>query len=77
MTDTFAFNSFSYFSGVLSGLIIKWTDIIPILGGFILGISVKKMPEFINITDLPIFAQNYITYFKNIGNSNISPNLQK
>jgi hypothetical protein len=70
MSGQFTFNAFSYFSGVLTGLIIDWTDILPILGGFVLGLSVKRLPEFINIQDLPFFIQNYIQYFKLIGNGN-------
>lgn len=57
------FDSFSFISGILTGLIVRWTDIIPIVGGFVLGLSVKKMPEIININDLPPFVQKYINYF--------------
>ena len=60
MSEGFTFNTFSYFSGILTGLILDWTDIIPILGGFLLGLSVKKLPEFININDLPLSIKNYI-----------------
>ena len=52
------FNTFSYLSGVLTGLIIDWTDIVPLLTGFVLGISIKKMPEFVNVGDLPKNMQN-------------------
>lgn len=65
--SAYTFNTFSYCSGLLTGLIIRWTDIVPILGGFVLGLSVKKMPEFINTNDLPLFIQNYVNYFKGIG----------
>ena len=60
MAEPFTFNAFSFFSGTLTGLILDWTDIIPILGGFILGFSVKKMPEFMNTNDIPVFIKKYI-----------------
>jgi len=63
MTEQYTFNTFSFFSGMLAGMIIKWTDIIPILGGFALGLSVKKLPEFINYNDLPAFVRKYLDYF--------------
>jgi len=67
MSNEFTFSAMSYFAGVVSGLVIKWSDIIPLTAGFCLGIMVKKMPEFININEIPTFLQNYIKYFKNIG----------
>ena len=39
----------SYFMGVLTGIVIRWTDIIPIVGGFLLGLSIKQIPDFLNI----------------------------
>ena len=74
MSNDFSFHTMSYFSGIISGLVIKWTDIIPLTAGFCLGLMVKKMPEFVNMSELPIFVQNYLQYFKNIGNgtNNIS-----
>jgi len=58
------FNTFSYLSGVLTGMIIDWTDIVPLLTGFVLGISIKKMPEFVNVGDLPKNMQNYASAAK-------------
>lgn len=63
MSEQYHFNAFSFFSGMLAGLIIKWTDIIPIFGGFMLGMSVKKLPEFISYNDLPYSIRKYLDYF--------------
>ncbi len=63
MAEQYNFNAFSFFSGMLAGLIIKWTDIIPIFGGFMLGMSVKKLPEFISYNDLPVSIRRYLDYF--------------
>ena len=58
------FDSISYFTGVLTGMIIRWTDIIPIFGGFLLGISIKKLPEFVDLTTLPINLTDFISFLK-------------
>jgi hypothetical protein len=58
------FNTFSYLSGVLTGMIIDWTDIVPLMTGFVLGLSIKKMPEFVNVNDLPKYIQNYANNLK-------------
>lgn len=49
-------NSWSFFSGMLTGMFIRYTDILPILGGFILGLSVQKLPDFLD--HMPLFIQN-------------------
>lgn len=58
------FNTFSYLSGVLTGMIIDWTDIVPLMTGFVLGLSIKKMPEFVNVNDLPKYMQQYVNGIK-------------
>jgi hypothetical protein len=58
------FNTFSYLSGVLTGMIIDWTDIVPLMTGLILGLSIKQMPEFVNVNDLPKYAQQYANKIK-------------
>jgi len=65
-----SFNSFSYLSGILTGMIIKWTDIIPIIGGFCLGLAVKNLPELFDINELPNIAKNYFMLFKSRINKN-------
>lgn len=66
MCEPYAFNSFSYFSGVISGMILKWTDIIPITGGIIIGLTLKQIPQFLNPNEIPVYVLNIINYYKNI-----------
>lgn len=64
----YSFHTFSYFSGLISGLILKWTDIVPILGGFILGVSIRKVPEMFNPEDIPLYVTQYFQYYKELYN---------
>ena len=57
---SFQFDTSSYFTGVLTGMVIRWTDIVPIFGGFLLGISFKRLPEFVDLSALPISLQNIL-----------------
>lgn len=63
MSESLVFNGFSFFSGVFTGFILRWTDIIPIIGGFMLGLTVRKIPDFINLNDLPPIIKNYLHFF--------------
>lgn len=56
----------SYLMGVLSGMILKWTDIIPIMGGFLLGLSVKQLPQLIKYEDLPQPVKNMLNKTNNL-----------
>lgn len=47
------FNSNSFFTGFITGLFIQWTNIIPVLGAFVLGLSIRNIPELIDLRDLP------------------------
>ncbi len=65
MNETPEFNPISFWCGVISGMIIRSTDILPMFGGFLLGLSVKKLPNFLNFHFLPKILQDYYTKFKN------------
>jgi len=52
-----SFNGISYASGVLTGLILKWTDILPIVGGFCLGLTVRSVPDLFEIHDVQGFMK--------------------
>lgn len=65
MSESFTFSGFSFFSGVFTGFVLRWTDIIPIIGGFVLGFTVRKLPGFVNLNDLPPMIKNYLFIFVN------------
>jgi Kef-type K+ transport system membrane component KefB len=73
MEQEAVFNGFSFFSGVFTGFILRWTDIIPILGGFIFGMTVRRIPDLVNMDGIPDNVKTFMTekaeYTKNmIGN---------
>lgn len=53
-----SFHSWSFFSGMLSGMFIRYTDILPILGGFVLGLTVQKLPDMMILDNMPLFLQS-------------------
>lgn len=59
------FNSWSFMSGMIIGMVIRSTDLLPILGGFLLGISIARIPEFIVVDQFPRFLQHYAMQLKN------------
>lgn len=63
MSESFTLNGFSFFSGVFTGFVLRWTDIVPIIGGFVLGFTVRKLPGFINLNDLPPLIKEYLSLF--------------
>lgn len=60
------FNSWSFFTGMLVGIIIRWTDLLPITFGFAIGLTVRHIPYLINFNDFPMTVQNYMLKFKTI-----------
>jgi hypothetical protein len=44
-------HSFSF--GFVAGIMLKWTDLIPITGGFIIGFSIQRIPDI--TTKIPEF----------------------
>lgn len=71
MQQTINTSLFFYSFGVLTGLIVKWTDIVPIIGGFMLGITVSRIaPEFISVSELPVAIQSKINDLLNLQSTN-------
>ena len=68
------FNSWSFFTGMLVGVIIRWTDLLPITFGFVIGLTVRHIPHLINLNDFPMTVQNYMLKFKTLINENDSEN---
>ena len=66
MSDQFTIHCISYFSGVLSGLIIKWTDLIPLSAGFFLGFMCNKLPSYISLESVVYGVKNYANYFRDV-----------
>lgn len=62
--------NYIFLLGLVFGLILKWSDIIPILGGFILGLSCRKIPEMINLNE-------YLSYIKDNINTISQEKLRK
>ena len=63
------FNSNSFLTGFITGLFIQWTNIVPVLGAFVLGLSIRNIPELIDLRDLPTNLINIISFvvpFRNI-----------
>lgn len=56
----------SFLFGIMAGIILRWTDVIPLVAGVIIGVSIKKLPEIVNIVDLPANIQNYIKQIKSV-----------
>lgn len=47
-------NQHLYFmGGLICGLILRYTDVLPIIGGFALGVAVKQLPDVINKDTIP------------------------
>lgn len=55
------FNSNSFFTGFITGLFIQWTNIIPVLGAFVLGLSIRNIPELIDLRELPANVMSLIS----------------
>ncbi len=69
--ENYAIHPFSYFAGLMSGMILRWTDIIPIIGGVIIGFSIKKIPNIIKFEELPVPVQSYYNYLSQLTNQQI------
>jgi hypothetical protein len=55
----------SFSIGFITGLMLKWTDLVPIAGGFALCLAFMKIP---NITEqIPVFLSNL---YEKIGTKN-------
>jgi len=65
MEPTPEFNSWSFFSGMLVGMVFRWSDLLPMMGGFLLGISVTKIPEIVVVDHFPRYLQHYAIKLKN------------
>lgn len=50
-------NSWTFITGVMLGLFIRYTDILPIMGGFVMGLTVQKLPEIMNMDFMPTLLQ--------------------
>jgi hypothetical protein len=61
MTDHFS--GWSFMTGMISGMIIRYTDVVPIIGGIILGFSINRLPEVLNFNDLPNKVRLYVKRF--------------
>lgn len=56
----------SFLFGIMAGIILRWTDVIPLVSGVIIGVSIKKVPDIISLTELPTNIQNYIKHIKSM-----------
>lgn len=55
------FNSWSYTLGLISGYVIRMTDIVPLFSGFIFGLCVRNLPDIIQLKQFPMKIQEIIT----------------
>lgn len=53
------FHGFSFFSGVFTGFVLRWTDFVPVLGGFLFGFSMRRMPNLINLESVPKWIKDF------------------
>jgi hypothetical protein len=68
MTD--ASSTFSFCSGFIAGYLVSWSNLVPMLLGIGIGISIKRLPELVRFGDLPLFAQRYTTHLGTFFSSN-------
>jgi hypothetical protein len=57
-----ASSTFSFCSGFIAGYLVNISNIVPIFLGVGIGMSIKKLPEFVNYNDLPQFMRRYLSY---------------
>ena len=62
------FNSWSFFVGIVIGMIIRSTDMLPMLGGLLMGVSIARVPDFIVVEQFPETLQYYTNKIKNFLN---------
>lgn len=60
--DKQGFNSNSFFVGFITGLFIQWTNIVPVLGAFVLGLSIQNLPEAIDLRNIPTNFTNILSF---------------
>jgi hypothetical protein len=76
MEGQISFSSFSYFTGVLTGMVIRWTDIVPICGGFVLGLTFSR-PGVLEMLGLPTNLADIASFVKRIAYSKKSDDPKK
>jgi hypothetical protein len=62
------FHGSSFFSGMFMGVILSWSNILPMMCGVFLGMSITKLPEIVNFESLPTIFKNYLKIF--VGDQN-------
>lgn len=60
------FHGTSFFSGMFMGMILSWSNILPMMCGVFLGMSITKLPEIVNFESLPAVLKNYLKLFTGV-----------
>ena len=58
------FDSWSFFVGMVSGYVVRLSDIIPMFTGLLLGYSIHKFPEYFGLDQVPEMAKLYAASLK-------------
>ena len=58
------FNSWSFFLGLTAGLVIRSTDIVPLTGGIVIGLMLRKVPDLLQLEHFPVWMQGYMIKWK-------------
>lgn len=55
-------NRNDFLIGLLTGLFLQWANIIPVMGAFALGLSIRKLPDMIDLSQIPVIAHYFGSY---------------
>ena len=56
--------------GLALGVFLRWSDVVPLVAGIVIGFTVQKVPDVITTSELPKTIQSYVQQLKKINNSN-------
>jgi hypothetical protein len=48
----------SFLLGIAAGIMLRWSDIIPVFAGIVIGVSMKKVPDLLYIKQLRIMNKD-------------------
>jgi hypothetical protein len=60
----------SFLLGIAAGIMLRWSDIIPVFAGIVIGVSMKKVPDLLYTNELPQSIQNYIKQLRIMNKDN-------
>lgn len=53
-----SFNFWTFFTGFTAGMIVRSTDIFPLMSGLILGLTIQNLPSLLQMENIPGFLAN-------------------